>query len=167
MPQLPSGRHFALDPAPLAELVRQVQQGKFVHALMALKTQEDAFGHIGVLYFRPRSGPGGVSVFADQSGIPPDQLEHYPSGFNLVTIQHELARWSADDRNAFLAFLREKRVHEYLEGLLEAIREAQGRLLDNPSTLPGLLATWWALGVHPLQDEAGDTSPAPGHGVSS
>ena len=167
MRQLPSGRHFALDPAPLAELVREARTGKFVHALMALKTQEDAFGHIGVLYFRPRSGPQSVPIYADQSGIPPDELAQYPSGFNLVSIQHELARWSADDRNAFLAFLREKRVHDYLEGLLEAIREAQGRLLDNPSTLPGLLATWWALGVHPLQDEAGDPSPGAGHDLQS
>ena len=103
MPQMPSGRHVALDPAPLAELVQQVEQGKFVHKLMAIKTAADAFGHIGVNYFRPRGGADDTTIYADQSALPPEGLEQYPSGFNLVTFQEELARWSADDLDTFAA----------------------------------------------------------------
>jgi hypothetical protein len=57
-----------------------------------------------------------------------------------------------------LTFLREPRTHNYLEGLLREVREVQDIILKNPSTLPGLLATWWTLGVHPLQDETNATS---------
>ena len=153
MPQLPSGRHIALDPAPLDKLIRQAENGALVHQLMAIKSAEDAFSHIGVSYFRQRALGSDEPDMAPDSARQPDDLEPYPSGFNLVTIQHELARWSTEDRVAFLAFLRESRVATFLESLLRAIKSVQADLLDAPSTLPGLLATWWQLGIHPLQEE--------------
>ena len=89
---------------------------------------------------------------SELSNLPPAALEPYPSGFNLVTIKPIVDAWPPTDQAAFLAFLRSDRTSRYMDSLLAAVRKAQGVLLDNPATLSGLLATWWNLGIHPLQE---------------
>ncbi len=153
MPQLPSGRHIGLDPAPLAKMVSDAEAGKFVLDLMAIKHPEDALRRIGVLYFRPKVESDRGMSLSELSNLPPEDLEPYPSGFNVVTIKSEFDQWSPEDQSAFIEFLRADRTSRFMDSVLAAIRKAQDRLVDNPSTLPGLLATWWNLGIHPLQEE--------------
>lgn len=59
MPQLPSGRHIALDPAPLDKLIRQAEKGALVHQLMAIKSAEVAFSHS----YLPRGGNSAFTPF--------------------------------------------------------------------------------------------------------
>jgi hypothetical protein len=156
MPRLPSGRHIGLDPRPLGQLVKDAATGRFVHELMAIKHPEDAFSRIGVLYYRPKvEGEHSLSL-AEISNLPPEEMQAYPSGFNLVAIKAEFDQWSPEDQAAFLEFLRADRSSRFMDSLLKSVRNAQNLLLDNPSTLAGLLATWWNLGIHPLQDNEVD-----------
>ena len=152
MPQLPSGRHIDLDPSPLVKLIENANSGIFVHDLMAIKHPEDALQHVGVLYYRPKKEDGSDLPMAKHSSLPPADLKPYPSSFNLVTIKATVDTWPPEDRAAFLQFLCAEKTSHYMDSLLPAVRRAQGVLLENPSTLPGLLATWWNLGIHTLQD---------------
>lgn len=155
MPQLPSGRHFAIDTAPLQKILDDAQTAGGVHHLMNIDSIPKLFQHIEVLYFRPIGETPTDWTYCDDSIPRPTGFEPYPSGFNLETIRSEYATWDAADQAAFVAFLNEERVSRYFEHSLSVIREHQERLLQVPSSLPGLLATWWKLGCHPLQEGLG------------
>jgi hypothetical protein len=152
MPCLPSGLHFAIDPSPLSQLVEGALQGAFVHELMAIKDCGDIFRHIDVLYFKQRAEDPGEYRFAAESIARPEGLEPYPSGFTLLSISGEVKKWSEADRSAFIDFLNEDRTEEFFKSLIRSVEEAQKNLLSHPGTLPGMLATWWKLGCHPLQE---------------
>jgi hypothetical protein len=102
MPRLPSGLHFALDPAPLNHLIEQSLKGEFVHELMAIEHLDHIFRHIDVLFFRPTSGTPLKKEYASQFNRPPDEIEPYPSGFTLLTIREPFATWSSIDQGAHL-----------------------------------------------------------------
>ncbi len=159
MPQLSSGRHVGLDPSPLHQLLDRACDGIDAHELMALEAQPDLFAYINVLYFRQDAG-GRSYQLADQSTAPPVDLEPYPSGYDLTSIQEELCSWSSADRHAFVGFLNEERTNAFLEGLLAIVRDEQENLLQQPASIPGLLATWWKMGIHPLQDSEADRDPS-------
>ena len=159
MPCLPSGLHFAIDPSPLRELVEGALQGAFVHDLMAIKDCCGIFRYVAVLYFKQRVEDPGEYQFAAGSIARPEGLEPYPSGFTLLSISGEVTKWSEADRSAFIAFLNEDRTEEYFKSLIGSVEEAQKTLLSNPGTLPGLLATWWKLGCHPLQESEEGAEP--------
>lgn len=152
MPQLPSGRHVALDPSALQTIVDGAFEGIAAHELMAIESENDLFSHIMVLYFRPKPGEGSPLPLAKGSLAPPQDLEPYQSGFNLVTIKEEWERWDDDDKRAFVRFLRDGRTGEFLENILQTVKTLQEDLLSRPTTIQGTLATWWRLGIHPLQD---------------
>jgi hypothetical protein len=127
MPQLPSGLHFALDPSPLQEIMKNAQGGLKVHELMALESVNHLFSHINVLYFRESTG-GPALALSEHSVVLPSNLEAYPSGFNLISIKSEFQKWSIEDQKAFKAFLNEKRTNDYLGGLLESVVRKQNLL---------------------------------------
>lgn len=158
MPQLPSGKHFALDPSPLQKVVSEAYDGLAAHELMAIENIDQLFSHINVLYFRPAEETPYSLPFAKFSIVPPDGLEPYFSGFNLISIQDEFDSWDHEDQKAFVKFLNEKRTNNFLEDLLETVKEYQGQLTKHPSTLQGMLALWWKLGIHPLQDDEYENS---------
>lgn len=155
MPQLPSGRHIALDATPLEAIVDRAYEGLAAHELMALVTVEQLFSHVNVLYFRTSEG-GPTRALAAQSAALPEGLEPYPSGFSLSSMQPEVERWSPEDQVALKQFLNSERTHDFLAGLLEVVRNLQKELLQQPATPQGMLATWWKLGIHPLQDDESD-----------
>ena len=152
MPQLPSGKHFALDPSPLQKIISDAYDGLKAHELMAIENIEQLFSHINIMYFRPAKEARDNLPLAKFSIVPPDDLEPYFSGFNLISIKDEFDSWCHEDQKAFAEFLNEKRTNSYLEGLLETVKEYQDQLTENPSTLQGMLALWWKLGIHPLQE---------------
>ena len=156
MPQLPSGRHIALDPSPLQQVIEDAYEGLAAHELMAIDRLEKLFAYIDVLYFRPGQLDTDLQL-ANFSIVPPDGLEPYASGFNVVSIQREVESWREEDKKAFVRFLNSQRVNEFLVSLMEAVNERKSQLTDNPQTLQGMLALWWKLGIHPLQqDERND-----------
>jgi hypothetical protein len=159
MPHLPSGRHIAVDSSPLQDLVDGAYQGKFVHVLMAITEIEHLFPHVNVVYFRPRSAGAGESPVSGHSSMLPEDLEPYPSGFNLTTIHMESEQWTAEDQKAFAEFLNDSQRHAFFSDILEAIRRHQDHLLADPTTMPGLMAHWWKQGCHPLQEEASKDYP--------
>jgi len=153
MPQLPSGLHFAFNPGSLNRLIKDATKGILVHKLMAIETADDLFEYIDIFYFRPKSEQYKEWEYTVWSTVPPQDLEAYPSGFNLISIQSEFDKWDKKDQRVFLRFLNSRRTDKYLNGILETIIKDQEAFLKQPSTLPGLLATWWKAGCHPLQDE--------------
>jgi hypothetical protein len=156
MPQLPSGLHFALDPTPLTDLVRAVFHSKQVHDLMAIEHMGHLLEYIDIMYFRPVSHGGMPYECAQNSDRPPTDLEPYPSGYTLRTIRGPFDTWSSEDQAAFEAFLDAPRTREFLQKHLDLVFEAKDELLSKPATLPGLLATWWKAGCHPLQEDRND-----------
>lgn len=154
MPQLPSGRHVGLNPSPLVDVLENAYNKWGAHELMAIESINHLFAYIRVLYFKAEQGYGtngtGYQTF---SLVPSDELTPYDSGYNLITIQDEMENWDYCDKKAFIDFLNEKRTNNFLENTLNKVREAQNELLDQPTTLQGMLATWWKLGCHPLQNE--------------
>lgn len=152
MPQLPSGKHFALDTSPLWQVIDDAYEGRFVHAVMAIERPEDMFEHVAILYLRPRAPDTAPWQISGNSDHPPDDLEPYPSGFNLVTIKGECAQWSKEDQRAFVEFLNSPKTDAYFSDTLDTVRACQQDLLGQPSSLPGLIATWWKHGCHPLQE---------------
>jgi len=120
---------------------------------MAIETAEDLFEYIDIFYFRPKSEHYKEWEYAEWSTIPPQDLEAYTSGFNLISIQSEFDKWDKKDQRAFLRFLNSRRTDKYLNGILETIIKNKEAFIKKPSTLQGLLATWWKAGCHPLQDE--------------
>jgi len=151
MPQLPSGKHIALDPSPLQKLLDEVSEGLNVHELMEIESVGQLFSRINVLYLRS-SGSGSRLPLAKFSVVPPENLEPYPSGFNLVSIQGEVETWDVADQKAFITFLNEERTNAFFENILDTVRTYQEKFTEHPDTLQGLLALWWKLGVHPLQE---------------
>lgn len=152
MPQLPSGQHIGLDPSPLQSIVNNAYDGIQAHELMAIETMDQLFKHINILFYRANdNGNDGYSL-SELSIKAPDGFIAYESGYNLVTIKGVFDQWGQKDQCAFLEFLNESRTNSFFEAIFESIVKYQKGLTDNPSTLQGLLAMWWKLGVHPLQE---------------
>lgn len=152
MPQLPSGKHVALDPSPLQEVITEAFEGIKVQELMSIESTAQLFSHINILYFRPTAQNSSLPL-AKYSIVPPEGFETYFSGFNLISIKNEVDSWPPGDQQALIQFLNEERTNGFLEGLLSTVKEYQTKLSDHPTTLQGLMALWWKLGVHPLQNE--------------
>lgn len=157
MPQLPSGKHIALDPSPLQKVISEAYGGIKVHELMEVESVDKLFAHIGVLYFRPAKEKEKENLpLADFSIVPPYGLEAYHSGFNLVSIRDEVGSWEHEDQKAFVAFLNEDRTNKFFENILDSVKSFQSELAEHPGTLQGMLALWWKLGIHPLQEDEND-----------
>ncbi len=154
MPQLPSGRHFAFKAGSLFELYEEaLLEAKFVHELMAIETTNHLFRHIDILYFKEKDNNESTMSLMESSGIPPENLEVYSSGFTLYTILEEAQNWSEEDQNFFVDYLESNKVKGYLNSLLDDVEEKKQLLLSDESPqLQRMLATMWELGCHPLQD---------------
>jgi hypothetical protein len=119
-----------------------------------IQKPQDLFSYIEVLYFKLRKDSKlREDKYFTFSMVPPEELMPYPSGYNLITIQNEIKNWEYCDQKAFIDFLNSKRTENFLNKLTHTVEEVRNQLLDNPSSLQGMLATWWKLGCHPLQGE--------------
>lgn len=152
MPQLPSGRHVALDPSPLQDLVSSAYSKISTHELMEIESTNQLFSYINILYFLPKDNNSKLSLATFSMGLP-EGLAPYYSGFNLVTIKNEMNNWVEKDKKAFISFLNETRTNLFLENILQTIQKYQNELMEHPHSLQGMLAQWWKLGIHPLQED--------------
>lgn len=156
MPQLPSGFHFAIDPSPVLDLIEKYVNSPYGHHLMQIEHLGHLFDHVDVHFFRPRADAGVATQYAETSNLPPEQLEPYRSGYTLRTIKELYDTWPANDQLAFDAFLDQPRTRAFLQQYLDEVARAKQHLLSQFPALPGVIAHWWKLGCHPLQEDYED-----------
>ena len=144
-----------MDISPLEKVIDDALQGRFVHHLMAITKPEHLLEYVNVLYFRPKPTEASPVRISQHSEQIPEELEPYPSGYNLLSIRNELQKWSHADQEAFVVFLNSARINAYLTEALDVVRQHQEHLAGHTS-FSGLLALWWQMGCHPLQERFDD-----------
>ena len=143
MPRLSSGRYIALDTAPLNELVTSLQGGTTAREIAGIRSVEDLFSRVEILFFRDAGEDGGEAQRQRYRVPTPPGLEPYASGYDLITIGEGMADWEARDQAELRAALNEARADRYFRNALAVVRECQRALLDGESPLPETLETWW------------------------
>jgi hypothetical protein len=128
MPMLPSGRAVGIDSVPAREVERTLCAGGIHYAVRngvleefrVPRTLKDLLPWMRVIYFVPKrlAGPAAVGlkdVQLDPRSHPiSDREVLMPSGYTLAELREATAEWSAEDVQAFVAFLREPRTLSYL-----------------------------------------------------
>jgi hypothetical protein len=152
MPQLPSGRHAGIDPAPFHQLISDAQQGKFVHRLMGITEDSHLLRYLEVVDLIPSQGPKGIA-FAEGSSPRPAEFEMARTGVMLDRLDDLGNSWTSEDLAAFRDFLGEERNLRYRKDLLQAASDAQEYLARSKNFMAQLLTQWWRAGVHPAQEE--------------
>ena len=155
MPMLPSGRHIALSPEPLVELLENASLPGNVHKVMALKEWPDLHPWIDVIYLVPEGSPGvpNKGEFSDNSLPRPPGFVAVKAGYRLCDWEPHAADWSEEDRVAFSEALDGRARHHYAQHL-DYARSLQEKLLAaEGGKLAQILAGWHKAGVHPAQEE--------------
>lgn len=153
MPQLPGGRHIAIQPESLNKLCERVKTGFRVHELMSIESREHLLNYIDILFFKPKE-PGEIpGSTAQGSDFPPEDMTPYLSGFTVNTFQEELTTWPKADRVAFLAFLESAKVQKYFDELLQLLDEYKEELFRHGSLATAVQIGWWRIDCHPLQPD--------------
>ena len=160
MPQLPSGKHAGIDPGKFFQLIKDAEEGKFVHRLMAITDATHLLPYLEVIELTPCAGHSGVS-FSEDSNPRPVEFNKISTGVTLNHLEQLEDLWTPDDLTAFHAFIGEDRNIHYRKSLLEVSVQAQKTITDSGSFLPKLLAHWWLAGVHPAQEEGWDDDDSP------
>ncbi len=155
MPQLPSGKHFAINDYELQEMFRKLAGGFRVHELMAIEKPADLLPYLNVLYFKP-TDDAVTHDYHEKSAKIPDGWQPYQSGFTVVTIRKELKKWPVEDQRAFAEFLTGEFCQGYLQSMLQNVEMIKAALLEAGPHVARVQAWWWKLGIHPLQPEEDD-----------
>jgi hypothetical protein len=151
MPQLPSGKHIAIQATGFDALYDEAFNGTQAHKLMQIQTIADLYPYVEVIYFvhdiKAEHGKNATGPQAFPAGLRPA-----PGGYSLVAIQHEFNHWSRQDRKAFQAYLESDRIRSFFAELLEDVKQKQEKLLKEGPELGRFLALCWKTGAHPLQE---------------
>ncbi|MHB0986880.1 MAG: hypothetical protein ACYC05_14990 [Sulfuricella sp.] len=159
MPQLPSGRHVAIDPYPLATLLDAASNPANIHKIMGIDSIPKITNWFEVVYFvTPEEvhGKGIAAEFGEGSLTPPPGLVSLRTGCPLSQWETLAADWSDEDRSAMKTFLSEPRCKDYMEHRLSVVRQQQQDFLSAESFTTRLIAGWWMAGLHPAQEEGWD-----------
>lgn len=155
MPQLPSGRHVAIQATPLFALMERALQGGVITRLLRIEHIEQLWPYVDVMYFLELPGVSPVNVAP--GGLPvPSDLEPYASGCTLATIGSELTGWSEADREAFDAYVASERVQVHLAALLREVTDLLDRLAREGEFETRLQALMWKTHCHPVQGDETD-----------
>ncbi|MEX2517318.1 MAG: hypothetical protein WD572_10510 [Gammaproteobacteria bacterium] len=154
MPQLPSGRHFAIQADSLTDMLENAARGIRTHELMVINDTAQLYAYLDVLYFRSGTARKIPPQYFDEAHTPPEKRVPYASGHTLATlIEQEIRHWTAADQNALFDFLLEFRTRQYLLDWLNAVEKVKDRIRQHGHWLARLQALWWDTGCHPLQPE--------------
>ncbi|TCV81272.1 hypothetical protein [Sulfurirhabdus autotrophica] len=156
MPQLPSGRHVAIDPYPLLELLDDSDNAANIHKILPIDSISKMMDWLLVAYFitpEDAHGKGIDPKMGEGSLTPPPGLVYMRTGFTLSRWDELAVDWSKEDRTAMMAFLSEPRYLDYMEHRLMNVKQRQQRILSSDSVTTKLLAGMWMAGIHPAQDE--------------
>ena len=152
MPQLPSGKHIAIQANGFDSLYDAAFNGTQAHKLMQIQSIEDLYPYIEVIYFVQdiKQQRDDNNTVADTY---PAGLRPAPSGYSLVSIQPECRCWSRQDRKAFEEYLESARMQAFFAALLEDVKQKQENLIKEGPELGRFLALCWITNCHPLQEE--------------
>lgn len=156
MPQLPSGRHVAIDPYPLVELLDDASNPANVHKILAIDSLSKMMSWLEVDYFVTPEEANGDAIetkLGVGSLTPPPGLVALRTGCPLSRWEALAADWSEEDRAAMRSFLSESRIKDYMEHRLSVVRQQQQNLLTSDKFTVRLIAGWWMAGIHPAQEE--------------
>ena len=154
MPQLPSGRHVAININPLVALLREAENIGNVHKIMAIKTLADLDPYIEVIYLVPGADSEGSSdrdFRSDSLPVPPG-LVQADSGYRVSDWDQLTADWSEADKTSFRQFL-EGRGALLLQKGLDVALDVKKLLRNASSPAIRILAGWCDAGCHPSQEE--------------
>jgi tetratricopeptide (TPR) repeat protein len=152
MPQLPSGRHAGIDPAPLFQLFKDAEMGRFVHRLMAITNEAGLLRYLEIVELLPTDA-NGISQFNPLSVPRPGEFIEKGTGVMADKIDRLGMEWPQGDINAFNHFLSEPRAVELRARLLQKVHERQNHLKTSGEFVARIQAWWWQAGVHPAQEE--------------
>ena len=169
MPQLPSGRQVAIICQNILKMAELNVQNVHRYPIHRVKTVADLWPLVDVLFFRtaPDFQPSDQTYHEGSQHLEDlARKEPYLSGFTLATLDEEAQSWSAEDRQAFAAFLQEPRTQAHLHEVLEAVLDSQRRkpAAHIPPGLFGKLGgdevmdMFWELSQRPASPE---TPPTP------
>lgn len=162
MPMLPSGRHIAVQPARLFELIRDTTGPENDGRLFAINTVEDVKRYLDVIELVPIVADDEALTDAAPGSMPlPPGMRAQSTGYSLAECDALSAHWTGADREAFAAFLQEARVNTLLGQWLAVAQEAQQRMSREPDFVSTVLSAWRAAGVHPDQEEGWDDIDRP------
>lgn len=155
MPQLPSGRHLAIDPAPLVQQTEDRNKPQFVHHFMAVKDVASLAHWLDLHYFmseeEARDNVKAVDLTYG-SLVAPAGLVSMGTGYWLADWRTLAVSWTDDDRAAMADWLGSDRVKEQFNYWLKLAERLQQKMLsENAVPLIRTLATMYEQGVHPQQ----------------
>lgn len=116
MPQLPSGRHVALDPAVLCRLIENAMSGQpdALSRMRAIHKPADCLAYMEVIYLTVREG--GCSLKLASGSLPIHaSMEVERSGLKPADVLQPNIHWSSADKEAFSRYLLGPRAQDYLE----------------------------------------------------
>lgn len=157
MPQLPSGRHVALDPSPLNQLIDDVlHERTLAHwPLLAIESPNDCLKHIEINYMEPVLDVGAPNLA--KGSLPIDStLRQVRTGLTVENVLADASDWSREDKEFFCDFLSSERVRDFLDNHFENIKQIQASLREDGSFLQKWQAQTWAAGCHPIQNDFGE-----------
>ena len=130
MPQLPSGRQVGIICQNILKMAELNAKNVHRYPIHRVKTVADLWPLVDVLFFRtaPDFQPSDQTYHEGSQHLEDlARKEPYLSGFTLATLDEEAQSWSAEDRQAFAAFLQEPRTQAHLHEVLEAVLDSQRR----------------------------------------
>lgn len=153
MPQLPSGRIVAIDPDPLITLIDE-RSPFTAHKLMDIKTVEDLFYYVELVYIVPASeapiGSIPPKLHANALPCPPGHAV-IASGKRLSELPEVAMQWSAADREAMDEFVMTRAI-PHLEKFLDKVKQAQDESRKSRDITTRVLSAWHDQGIHPMQE---------------
>ena len=152
MPRLPSGRHAGIDSAPLFQLIKDAEVGRFVHRLMAITEEAAILPYMEIMELLPTEGRGNVK-FNPLSAPHPGEFMEKRTGVMADKIDSLGSEWSQDDIDALKRFLSEPRAVELRGKLFQKALERQNFIKTSGEFVARVQAWWWVAGVHPAQEE--------------
>lgn len=165
MPQLPSGRHIAIDPSPFLELMKSASHFSNIHKVMAIASVPNLLPWLDLMYLvEPGTANMNLQKYelTDSSFTPPPGLLALNANCRLSRWEALAKDWPPEDCAAMKSFLASERCNQYLTKLVYIAQLQQELFLVGDDFLPKLLAGWYANGIHPAQEESwseGDDSP--------
>jgi hypothetical protein len=156
MPQLPSGRHIAVDLQPAQDLFDTWHLDESREALARLSTTQDLLPLTRILELVPARAEDAPMVMLEGSIAPPPQMMTRDTGKRLGDFPDGFAEWSGEDQVAFREFVS-TRVLPMLDAQLTNIRERN--VLHQKAFIQLLEEAWRKAGVHPSQEPGWDDWP--------
>ncbi|MCC7516754.1 MAG: hypothetical protein IT470_05370, partial [Pseudomonadales bacterium] len=155
MPQLPSGKHVAVqfDSSIISHL--NEPKASSVPWVMALQQPEDLYRWLLVYYLQPDHGGSAINAkeFHSRSSSPPENHLLIPTGMRLSQWEKLTNEWSAEDKKSMRDWMEGPMYECLVQPMLEQAKWAQQWLESSNEFMVKTSVLWWKAGVHYAQEE--------------